>query len=120
LKEIYQLEEKRYYYHEDRNQLLNDWSETCAPFLKLSRQLRMPSNPEVRYLTFICLVVLQVRSSNSPSVERKARAIQARIKDEFVDQGNGQQLDTRSMALRLARIVEEQAPYWVRNAEHVH
>ena len=133
------------------------WSRACAPLLTLSvgsnlvihppprslsllfqRQLPTPSNPEVRYLTFICcqccdttsktcpkvslipvysklVIVLRIRrGKNADSLdeaEHTARSIQAQLDDEFVDKGNGQiKSNSRSLARRLRLVIDEHTP----------
>jgi len=53
------------------NEHLGDFVRLCEPLLALSRQTPMSPIPEVRYLTFICLVILLVRQLTAESPFRR-------------------------------------------------
>ncbi|KAF9511204.1 hypothetical protein BS47DRAFT_1199139 [Hydnum rufescens UP504] len=87
----------------------------CEPLLTLSEQL--PSNPQIQYLTFVCLVILRIQRSKPTDlpdpgqIEHTASSIRAQIEDEFMERGNGQMnLDLGRMARRLAEIIDEFTP----------
>ena len=62
------------------------------------------------------VVILHIRRGRKavlPDVtetKQTASLIQVRIKDEFEGEGNGEGLDPRSMARRLAEIIEDYTP----------
>jgi len=87
----------------------------CEPLLTLSGQL--PSNPQIQYLTFVCLVILRIQRSKPTDlpdpgqIENTASSIRVQIEAEFVGKGNGEMnLDLGRMARRLAEIIDEFTP----------
>ncbi|KAF9520938.1 hypothetical protein BS47DRAFT_416719 [Hydnum rufescens UP504] len=77
-------------------------SKACTPFLKLLHPQSIPSNKNVQYLVFICLVILWTRGERNADLPT-ARSIQDQIKDDGGFPGATSFYITR----KLAKLIDE-------------
>ncbi|KAF9520025.1 hypothetical protein BS47DRAFT_920868 [Hydnum rufescens UP504] len=80
-------------------------SKACVPFLKLLHHQSIPSNENVQYLVFICLVVLWIREggvAHFPDEHTTASSIEYQIKDDGGLQGSA----SFTIARKLAKIID--------------
>jgi len=83
---------------------LDNGSKACVPFLKLLHHQSIPSNENVQYLVFICLVVLWIREREYlPNADTAASSIEDQIKDDGGLQGSA----SFNIARKLAKIIDE-------------